>query len=354
MRSLLNIFVISILFISCRHIKSQYPEDPLDYFDKQVKIRPDVVLNLERYGILKPNRILKDDSLLIVQNQDQDRFISVVNLHSGRKNDLIPLGSGPREVLSLTSLSRFGVSSVSAIDYQTGRFITVDLSRYDRLPENVVDFCQLNNKDRNLAMAVIGSSVFTVGFYKEGRYRIHDLKSGKSRTFLSYPGHPESKQMSGLLNSILYASNTLKLSPDGKKLACANLQGAILDICRVDQQHQRIDSVTRLVFYYPKADLSETGSVPVAYHRDNKLAFCDMDVSNTAIYALYSGKTFEEAGLKMEYADNLLVFDWQGRPKVMYKLKIPLTCITYDEKENAIYGVGYQPEAVLVRYRLNR
>ena len=77
-----------------------------------------------------------------------------------------------------------------------------------------------------------------------------------------------------------------------------------------------------------------------------------MACDNTYVYALYSGRTFNEHGMLSHHCKNLLVYDWEGNPIKRYLLDIPLYSMQYDEKNRVIYGIAYNPEGVLVEYQL--
>jgi hypothetical protein len=82
-------------------------------------------------------------------------------------------------------------------------------------------------------------------------------------------------------------------------------------------------------------------------------SFCEIVATNQYVYTIYAGKTREEHGLTDTFqGSHLLVYDWDGNPVRQYLLEKALYAMGYDEASKTIYGISYDPEGVLIEYKL--
>jgi len=90
----------------------------------------------------------------------------------------------------------------------------------------------------------------------------------------------------------------------------------------------------------------------VATGRSNKNGFFDVAASDEHIYAIYSGKSFDEAGLSLDHCEYLMIFDWDGNPVGCYKSNVPLYAICYSKRDCALYGIHLGEEAKLIKFEI--
>jgi len=80
----------------------------------------------------------------------------------------------------------------------------------------------------------------------------------------------------------------------------------------------------------------------------SKEGYFDIAVSNSFIYALYSGYK-EKSG---KYPDQIFVFNWEGKPVAKLNLDREIWAIELDNKKKLIYGITPKSMKPLVRYEI--
>lgn len=71
------------------------------------------------------------------------------------------------------------------------------------------------------------------GLYEKGRYLLYSLPDQSARYSLSYPDHPVYPGLQEKTKAMLYASNVLRVRPDGEAFVCADMYSGVIDFCRV-------------------------------------------------------------------------------------------------------------------------
>lgn len=82
------------------------------------------------------------------------------------------------------------------------------------------------------------------------------------------------------------------------------------------------------------------------------MGFSDITVSEDRVYALHSGKTYNESGRDFYTCNELLVFDWDGNLLNTYMLDKSAVGVSYDEGENVLYAVSNVPDIPMFRIHL--
>lgn len=203
---------------------------------------------------------------------------------------------------------------------------------------------------KHLCVAKSGSTIISTGMFDEGRYGL--MNNNSEEYFLSYPEIPSYRTINDTLRSALFASNIIKIKPDGTKFVCANMQSGIIDFCSLIPC-TNITRVAELNLYSPKATVKNMRRTPVAYSTDNLFGFCDIEITDEYIYALYSGRSYRKYKDQIVYGERIVVFDWEGNHVHTYLLRNPFTSISFNKEENAIYGLTNNPNSVLIKYTLD-
>ncbi|MDD6209784.1 MAG: BF3164 family lipoprotein [Bacteroidales bacterium] len=294
--------------------------------------------------------IVKLDNSITVGYRNSNTNISIVDIENNRRRDIIPRGAGPGEAAYVNGPTAVDNNIIAAIDINTGNLFKCNIKQALKDSAYQPQIHKLPENARSLIMAVSDTFMIATGLYKEGKYMYYSFPDDTYNFFLDYAPFPGYDDMSLETQNILFRNNMLEIRPDKKAFACVNINCGMLDICNIDGK--KIEEVKNICYYYPKVHIDEGKTASVAYARDNDMGFEDVEVTNDYIYVLFSGRKYSEEGADAFTCHNLLVFDWTGNPVKAYELDIPLTYISYDEKERAIYGIGYNPEAVLVKYNL--
>ncbi|MDR0423818.1 MAG: TolB-like 6-bladed beta-propeller domain-containing protein [Rickettsiales bacterium] len=134
------------------------------------------------------------------------------------------------------------------------------------------------------------------------------------------------------------------------RFVAINFNNGVIDINGITPDS--VINLKQLDFHYQ--DIHVEGSMDdprVSTKKSNKNGFFDVATSDEYIYTIYSGKSFDEAGLSLDHCEYLMIFDWEGNPVRCYKSHIPLYAICYNEQDKALYGIHLGEEAKL--YKLN-
>lgn len=344
-------YIVGLIFVLAACSAPQKDsKELLSHFKSQMDAKAMIIDDFEKWGILNPVGIVKLDSFIAVGYPNEKTNISIVNLFTDQRRDIIPRGSGPGEATNVSYISGIKPDAVVTIDPNVGTYFICDVQKAMNDTTYRPSTFSLGNEQKTALTAACEDFIIGTGIYEKGKYMYHSFADSSTHYFLEHSITPGYEKLTQEANNILYLSNVLRIKPDNKKFACVNIHCGLLDICSIEDN--KIERIKETVYYYPKAQIDNSNNTAVAYASDNTFGFMDMDVSDTNIYVLFSGRKYKEMGTDAFSAPNLLVFDWDGNPVTAYQLDIPLTYMTYDEKEHAIYGIGHAPEAVLVKYQL--
>lgn len=311
-------------------------------------LNTEVIASFEKWGIANPTGITKSNHLFAVTNRTGQNNISLFEINRTKRADRITRSRSNGQAFYTSALNATG-EEISALNFHTGQLF-VTPGNENGIAETYS--IQLPSDVQHLIAAKNDRYVIATGLYEKGRYMLYSLQNPKAEYFLSYPEHPEYPDLNEYAKSVLYASSVLRIRPDGEAFACSDMRSGILDICRI--RDNRIERIKLLTFYFPHVHIS--GSTPknlkVAYDKSTVHGFWDMAVSNDRIYVLYSGKSKKRDRYNIGHCQTLLTFDWMGNQIESRALDIPVSHICYDQEEKTLYGIGYTPEAVIVRFAL--
>lgn len=344
-----RISYILIFFLSSCSLQDMQEESSSPVVDGR-KVKTEVISQLASFGIHEPGGLLKSGAECIISDRLNTDNIYRVDLQTRQKEGLFPrVRTRSGRAVVLNSLASDGQGGWTALNFRTGELNRVG-SAQTRSGENAQ--FTLPAGQRHLWAVQAGEYVLATGLYSEGRYMLYSPSSGEACYFVNYPEHPGYPDLKEYTKAALYASNVLRVRPDGGAFICADMYSGVVDICRIDEGE--ITLVRRLVYHYPDVKIRGNKSCPsVVYSRDNRFGFTDVSVTSRRIYALYSGRSYRMGSHNFQYCRNLIEIDWEGNVRSTYPVDTDLTQIAYDEQEKALYGIGWGPKATLVRLDIN-
>ncbi|MCQ4874334.1 MULTISPECIES: BF3164 family lipoprotein [Odoribacteraceae] len=350
MKKILYTILASFLAFSCSDEKHNTPkqDNPLFSTSRAVTLNKlDGRINLEEIGIYNPTKVIKKDSLFIVLDQEGLNKISIYNEKGKVLGSYLPVGMGADRGLYILTMNLDTKGMLTAYDYGNDRLVEFDMNQFGQ-PGFGPKFIDMPKDKKHLCVSKYGSTIISTGVFTDGRYALMD--DGKEEFFLDFPKIPTYRSVSDTLMSALFASNIIKIKPDGTKFVCANMLSGIIDFCSLIPCN--ITRITELNLYSPKATLKSRRN-PVAYSAGNLYGFRDVEVSDDYIFALYSGRSYQQYKDLMIYGERIVVFDWEGNHVRTYLLRDPFTSISYNKEENAIYGLTNNPNSVLIKHTLD-
>lgn len=306
-------------------------------------------INLEKLGIFNPTKVIKKDSLLIVLDLEGLNKISFYHEDGQLLGSYLPTGYGDNKGLYILTMNLDPNNMLTAYDFGNERLIEFDLNQFGQPGFGPV-FIPVPREKKHLSVAKNGPVTVATGMFDEGRYAL--IHGEKEEYFLDYPRVPAHRDIDNTQKSILFASNITKIKPDGTKFVCANMQSGVIDLCSI-LSNITITRTKELNLYSPLATVKRTRRKPVAYSTDNLFGFCDIEVTDKYVYALYSGRSYRKYKEKIGYGERIVVFDWEGNHVHTYLLGEPFVSISLCEEENAVYGLTNHPNSVLIKYALD-
>ena len=185
---------------------------------------------------------------------------------------------------------------------------------------------------------VRGRKVVSTGLYFEGRYRLAAFGSERTACFGAYPqGDPE---IDAELLPTAYVNSRLAMKPDSSRFVCVNSNCGILEINAISEDS--IVRVAQVAYHYPDVVGKRSGDMAVAaIRKSNVNGFFDVACTDDRIYALYSGRSYDEAGLNIENCDFLIAFDWSGNFVGALHLSPALRAICIDRESGMLYGLAH-------------
>lgn len=337
------ILFFSLLYISCSK-ENGLNMSPLEYFKDIKSLKGNVIMTFDDYGIYKPVSIVMNDNYIYVQNDDED-ILCVINNSTNEKETLLKRGEGPDEVLNTGYIS---MSGDEVLTVECNKKLIIEIPFHLQK----ATFSSLPFDHGSYTSIVKGKEGFiALGCFKEGRYMYYKPQEDKTDFFGSYRVHHKYDKLDNFTKSLIYISSKIAIKPDMTRFVAINFNNGVIDINEIT--NDSIINLKQLDFHYQDIYIEGNMNDPhVSIRRSNKNGFFDVATSDEYIYTIYSGKSFDEAGLDLDNCEYLMVFDWEGNPIGCYKLNIPLYAICYNKQDDAIYGIHIGDKAILYKFNV--
>jgi hypothetical protein len=337
-----------LLFISC-HEREYKSSVRFSYSDIPEKIHLNgTVVDFE--DIYKPVRLYIRDSILFTVNQSQEYFVTTYNLNSTKKiGDFVPFGSGPNEISYLNAI-QFTDSSVWIFN-QMGR--NLFKYGYEQFLYNreIVPRMKVKTDDADRVLVADSLLLTTSLSRREARFSIYDM-TGK---FLRDAGElPDAGIDMTELEMLESNFCDIVLNPVDKSVFVAYMNTDLIEI--YDKNGNLKSRMHGPEHYFPVR--KETSSDGVKRVRsvagETRDAYFWPVAFEDEIWAIYSGKVYDPSVSNAFLSNDIIVFDWNGRPVRQYTVDIPFLSIAIDRLNSAIYGITLNPEFSIVKYNYGR
>lgn len=319
MNKLVIVMIVALSLFSCG-------EQVEERISPSTRLNVQKVENLSERGIFDAWGIVKLGDKFII------RTSSGVTAVPGKETALSRSRKGEKGVCL------FDFTRKKIVEYTTGEGEEIRSTPLE-LPEGEQHLAAVKGRDFSIS----------TGIYSKGRY-LYTPTAGEAKYFVAYPVHPDYPGMTAKQKAILYASSVLRIRPDERSFVCADMYSGGIDFCAID--NGSITLVKRVCFHTPDVQVRGKENPKIAYTRNNRMGFSDVTVSGDRVYALYSGKTYNESGKDFYTCNELLVFDWDGNLLNTYMLDKSAVGVSYDEGESVLYAVSNAPDIPMFRVRL--
>lgn len=336
--------VFCVVLISCNSSK-----DPvLSTFKDEVVLKPVKIVSLEKYDILKPIDALKINEDYLIRDDKTYNLFTKINFKTNTVVKGIDKGNGPNEVNLITSIEQYE-NQILVFDTSKRKIFSIEFEN-DSSEIFLKEKRSIHTQNRVSIINYVDDGVIGSGMFKEFWIGYFDKYSDTLKSDISFPTFEETKNLRDIQKSIIFVNTLTATHPSKNKFVAATMKCGVLSFCEIIN-HKIINEYSQIKYYPPQFSIvDEVGNI--AYDREYKVAFCDIDSSNDYIFILYSGRSFKTHGLQNHHCEHLLIYDWSGNPIKHYRLEEPMYSMRYDSVNKSIYGIGFSPEGVLLEYRL--
>jgi hypothetical protein len=290
----------------------------------------------EASSLAIPTRLIVDDRWIFVLDAASDSV-----LHQFRRDDgalyqsLGRRGRGPGEFRGAWSLSYDRASGDAWVyDVSLARLTRIVVPRSGAQPAHAGPSFQLTAQGTATDAVWLDSTRLLVpGFYRDARVAILD---GAGRRVAGIG--PGLTRRSRTIPQVSQARAALH--SDGQLAVLANRHMASIEL--IDLERATTTTV-------PGPVALSRGSGPAGL---GAIAYVDVTVTATSIYALFSGRDPATSGQRASFGDRIHVFGWDGTLERTLRLDGDVIAIAVTEDGSAIYALRHEPRPALVRFDL--
>ncbi|HRW62321.1 MAG TPA: BF3164 family lipoprotein [Bacteroidales bacterium] len=343
--------LLSFIFLRCSY---KGEDNLLDSFKNEKQIKG-VEIPIDDALLGNPMELITIDTFLLVVDYFDNTWLNIFSINTGKqiKRDLNS-GKGPNEIQRPYKITVTGERTFDIYDIFTKRLLSYDiddiLSEKKSTPFLKEDFKSDTARFLQI-LRLPDNKFFGTGIIFGGKYCVVNKKDALCEAFGEYPADEKHNNAGYNILGAAY-QGLLELKPDGSKIVWANLKSPILEIIEI--KDDKFEVIKKINFGLPLYDEyeDEMGGFSAETHENNKLGFRDINVTNEYIYALYSGRTFEEFDDKAIKCEYILVYDWEGNPLKKMKLERDVNSITVTLDNKYIYAIAETPFPRIIRYTL--
>jgi len=343
-------FLLSVLitFINC---SKKNTDTVFLEFDNTVNLKS-ANTNIESSDLGEVVNMLICDSILIVNEMFTENIFKLFDLKTGRiVANCISKGRGPNEMLGPGIITRYKDDIFST--YPNNMQQLIYISAYD-LVKGENKFRQVDKLSIPGALKTypINDSVtISTGIFEHGRYCLHNKHSKTTVLKFDYPTDKEHKKESKIALGLAY-QGLITVKPDQTRFAFAASSSGNFEIYKLllDKDFER---VVQKNYFLPK--YANDNNKSVVFLKNSKEGFMSIASTGEHVYVVYSGRSREEYGTNTYNSDNILVYDWDGRPIVRFKLDRDIKNMALDEDGMKIFGYSINPvsgEPEIISYEL--
>lgn len=350
MRSICNAIPIIISVLLFLSSCAETEREILFLQHEAIVLQPEEVLG-------RPSQIALSGSCLVMVDDASEQFFHLVDTEKEQYvGSFGNRGPGPSEFSWVFSMSK---ANEHLYFFDTGKYKVFEI-----FPDIDVDKVKITEVgdflDTHSYVIPLGSGLYaTCGMYRDGWIKLLDAHQNLVASSGDCPSEESDKDIPNLARSFAYQGILAYNGED--RLVMGTQEANQLYVYRIENDTLKCEC--SLVQSYPlyrdkSADLQkETGreGYGVTFDKENKMGYIELYAAPEKIYALYSGSSIKElveTGKNVPDGTELIVYNYNLEEQAHYKLDVPLRAFTLDDKTNTIYGIGYLPEATLVKFKL--
>jgi hypothetical protein len=335
------IFFVSVIF-SCKTDTKEIETFGETDFSETVELTPSV-LTLDQM-LMRPLHIHLSGDFLFLQNHGTAHLYEVYDLNTNRRiNECISVGQGPGEMVSPAIVNIdseriwiYDLGKASIFEYKTEDFVSGSNPPISKTIKLNAIYLQTRLSGDTFIASSLETPKFRFDFfnsegkllYSNGTYPPNDLELSDMATKRYYDFNYAVTSDSKIFTTHFYTD----------LIEIYDVKGNLIRRRQGPNRHQ------------PKLKEKSVGGGGAVFAplRDETYQ-CYSNVAPVSVkdevFVLYSGELFHDfIQTHHNKCDRILVFDTDGNPLRIYKLKTPVMSFAVDGEKRIIYGITDEPE----------
>lgn len=341
--------LIGVIFLqSCKKVNSDLETDfEINSFPKRYVLNNGNYLKNDSL-LLGDSRWIRyhPDSFLIIQEMRNDKMLKIIDLKTGKVQEVLDKGRGPHEMVTA-----WGINIVDKDIWVYGGQLKkmIKLSYDEERKFYISDNISLDDPTSLVAHALNDSTIFGLCYPDKNRLTIYD----RNRNVNKIGGFPPIYSSNKVEPNNDIFSSFMAIGPDNKVvLACVKTD--ILEIYDLNEGLEKRLQGPRGIKI--EAEVVDVGMGKITTTKPPFRAFYNVVANEQEFCVGYIGyETIEgvKRSLDDSYPKNIFCFSWDGKPKREYVFDIPIISFDFDWKNKKIYALTIDPEAKIIAYDIS-
>ncbi len=340
--SYLFILFVTVIILSCSKDKN---------FKKPIQLKVSEVIGADSLGFARDLVIC--DSLLIIYDKSplfSENQLRVYNLNTFKFIDSMGrVGLGPGEFKDGSALNN--INSVShgftILDFASLKVLFYYINKLGSIEYS--KSISLKQGRPYMPVVVNDTTIMSLAFELDnGRFAMYDTLGDLTEIFGEIP--PGKKKNDPGYVQYQAHKGLMRMTPNGEKLVISSQFTDLLEVYNIDGT--LFKRIIGQLNFLPQYKIAGQNSYPYpAFNLDKcKFGYIDIAVTNSFIFALYSGQSMRKQKYEGEY---LHVFSIDGELVKNYKLTNKMSKIAFDRKNNRLFGIHFHPITKIYRFNEN-
>ena len=336
--------IFCVLLSSCS--TKQVDNSPISHFGRVPTKNLEVSnkIDLESFGTYRPFYIKKDGDSYFIFDYSRTSQFKVLNRSTLKYKQGVDYGNGPGELIAPAPFVRESEGMTTYEINKNKRYLIVEDSDSTLHVEEYQD----------VGVESIISPAFHDNYMAAKSFRgeswIKYYMDDKEICSYGFPDFTETRYLTTSELTDVFRSGNQQFKPDGTKLAVTISNGCVLAIFDCDGNTIKERALWK---YFPPVFVKTSEDyTPTAVSMKCRTGFAGLECTDSFVYTLYAGKIVGDDVNKAWHGSHVFVYDWDGNPVAHYELEKELFAFGIDEKEELLYGIGYDPEGCILEYKL--
>ncbi|MCM1331933.1 MAG: TolB-like 6-bladed beta-propeller domain-containing protein [Bacteroides sp.] len=349
-----NIFLISIFVIfiqSCSITENNewhcdFTTDDFERIEMTVDNNGEA-LDFTENILMNPSIVtLLDSNCLAISEVGSDKMMWLIDLDAKRANGFITRGSGPEELLDLTTMSYHdGILSVAGLNDSKVLDFKVN---YDSLKLDLVNHTVLPYIQPMRSIHLNDSVILSLATPFSGdRYYVYNMLDS---TYESSGDFPLDSTLIEMKPDNAFIQADIAVNREKNIMVVANRWWGIIEICDLNSgEWNRYFGPVPTEAVVVK---EQHGNVSRYKQKPDWSAWDEVYAGQNRIYLGYNGKCRKSSKESFGEVKEIYTMSYDGKPDRIYSFDEAIVGFTIDEKNGFIYIIHELPEPILVRYPL--